>query len=147
MGCAVVGSDTEPVREFITHDRNGLLASFFDPPGLARTVLELLENQRLNARLRASARAYAEENLDMGDYIAAYRAAIERMVGRPIDDKPTPATWPNPPVKAAKAAAKGKAKAPAAAAKKGAPPARRDGARPAPTAARKAASPGKAGRL
>jgi glycosyltransferase involved in cell wall biosynthesis len=38
MGCAVIGSDTEPVREFITHEQNGLLADFFDPAGLAAKV-------------------------------------------------------------------------------------------------------------
>ena len=39
MGCAVVGSDTQPVREFVSHDDTGLLTSFFDPSGLADKVL------------------------------------------------------------------------------------------------------------
>ena len=33
IGCAVIGSDTPPVREFVTGGENGLLASFFDPVG------------------------------------------------------------------------------------------------------------------
>lgn len=91
IGCAVIGSDTQPVREFITHGQNGLLTSFFDPPALASSVLEVLENKALRTRLRANARDYAEKNLAMADYITAYRAAIERLTGQPIDP-PQPAT-------------------------------------------------------
>lgn len=85
MGCAVIGSDTQPVREFITHGETGLLASFFDPPGLADMVLDLLENKDLQAKLRRNARAYAEKSLGMDDYISAYRARIEALAGQPID--------------------------------------------------------------
>ena len=96
MGCAVIGSDTEPVREFLTHGENGLLTSFFDPHGLADKILELLENKALNARLRADARRYAEAHLSMDTYIGNYRAAIERITGMPID--PAPTTKPAKPV-------------------------------------------------
>ena len=48
-------------------------------------ILEVLENKALNARLRQGARRYAEENLAMGTYISAYRAAIERMTGMEIE--------------------------------------------------------------
>ncbi len=41
-GCCVVGSDTEPVREFIASNENGVLVPFFDSEGLAETVSELL---------------------------------------------------------------------------------------------------------
>lgn len=115
MGCAVIGSDTPPVSEFITHGENGLLASFFDPPGLAKTVLDLLENKSLDARLRGNARAYAEKNLAMDDYIASYRAAIERLTGRPIDAEPVamtrnkPAATPKPLAKPASSPASGAA--------------------------------------
>jgi glycosyltransferase involved in cell wall biosynthesis len=82
MGCPVVGSDTQPVREFITHEQNGLLASFFDPKGLADTVLRLLEDPALSRRLREAARRYAEKNLSLTDYLAAYDALISRLTGR-----------------------------------------------------------------
>lgn len=125
LGCAVVGSDTPPVQEFISHGQTGLLASFFDPPGLAKTILDLLENKDLQARLRANARDYAVKNLAMGDYIAAYRAAIERLTGQPIDPPlaaprrqaaaATPKAAPAPEAPARKAesrVAKGKAAKP-----------------------------------
>ena len=68
MGCAVIGSDTEPVREFITHGRNGLLTSFFDPRGVANSVLRVLEDKKLDQKLRTGARRYAERGLSMDDF-------------------------------------------------------------------------------
>ncbi len=84
MGCAIVGSDTEPVREFIKDGQTGLLASFFDPRGLADKVLNLMENKALDRKLRTNARRYAEENLSMTDYLANYEATIERITGQSL---------------------------------------------------------------
>jgi glycosyltransferase involved in cell wall biosynthesis len=81
VGCAIVGSDTEPVREFITHGRNGLLTSFFDPGGLADSVLRVLEDKKLDQKLRAGARRYAERHLSMDDYLRAYSQKIETLSG------------------------------------------------------------------
>jgi len=88
MGCAVVGSDTQPVREFISDGRTGVLSSFFDPKALSDKVLEVVENRALNERLRVNARKYAEKNLSMPDYLDNYRALIERISGMEIDPKP-----------------------------------------------------------
>jgi glycosyltransferase involved in cell wall biosynthesis len=80
-GCVVIGSDTPTVREFVTHDQNGLLVSFFNPKGLADSVLRVLEDAPLARRLRENARHYAEKNLAMADYLAAYEALIKRLTG------------------------------------------------------------------
>ncbi len=40
IGCPMIGGDTEPVREFITHGQNGLLTPFLEPKALARTILD-----------------------------------------------------------------------------------------------------------
>jgi glycosyltransferase involved in cell wall biosynthesis len=104
LGCAVVGSDTQPVREFITDGVNGVLASFFDPRGLAAKVLEVLENKDLNVRLRNNARDYAVKHLAMADYIAQYRATIERLTGKEIDP---PEAKTRKPSKAKQAASNG----------------------------------------
>jgi glycosyltransferase involved in cell wall biosynthesis len=81
IGCAVIGSDTTPVREFITHGRNGLLTSFFDPRGLADAVLEVVENKTLDQKLRTGARRYAERHLAMNDYLALFAHKIETLTG------------------------------------------------------------------
>jgi glycosyltransferase involved in cell wall biosynthesis len=81
-GCAVVGSDTEPVREFITHDWNGLLVPFFDKDALIASILRLITDKTLSRRLRTEARRYAEEHLAMADYIGAYGRTIERLAGQ-----------------------------------------------------------------
>ncbi len=80
-GCAIVASDVESVAEFITHGRSGLLVPGLDAKNLARTVLDLLEDDRLNRRLRAGARRYAERNLDMADYLAAMQTTIAGIIG------------------------------------------------------------------
>jgi glycosyltransferase involved in cell wall biosynthesis len=82
MGCAVIGSDTDPVREFITDGKNGLLANFFDPAGLATKVVSVLENAALARSLRAEARRYAERNLSMTDYLAGYDGLIRKLTGK-----------------------------------------------------------------
>ena len=98
-GCPVVGSDTQPVQEFITHGHNGLLVPCLDPHALARQVLDLLEDKALSRTLRANARAYAEKHLAMADYLASYNRLIERLTGenpsRPVEPKAT--VRPKPP--------------------------------------------------
>ena len=81
VGCAVVGSDTPPVREFITDGVNGRLASFFDPAGLAATVLELLDDRAQARRLRAGARAFAEQHLDLARTLDDYAGLVRRLTG------------------------------------------------------------------
>jgi glycosyltransferase involved in cell wall biosynthesis len=88
-GCPVLGSDTQPVREFITHGDNGLLVPFLDPKRMAGSILDLMEDKALTRKLRGNARQYAEARLDMADYLASYDATIERLTGenpgRPAD--------------------------------------------------------------
>ena len=81
-GCAVIGSDTAPVREFITHGRTGLLTAFHNPQGVADSVLRVLEDLRLARRLRVGARKWAEANLAMPAYLAAYEKLIRKVMRR-----------------------------------------------------------------
>ncbi len=64
-GCAIVASDTAPVREAITHDDTGVLVDFFDGAGLVREVCALLEDPTRRARLGARARAHAQARYDL----------------------------------------------------------------------------------
>jgi glycosyltransferase involved in cell wall biosynthesis len=63
-GCLIVASDTEPVREFMTEGRTGLLVPPQDPAALAARIEEALDGGPGLARMRARARARIVEELD-----------------------------------------------------------------------------------
>lgn len=65
VGCAVVASDTAPLREAIHHDDTGRLFDFFDPQALCQQVVELLEQPDERRRLGANARRFAQANYDL----------------------------------------------------------------------------------
>jgi len=66
-GCAIVASDTSPVREAITNGENGVLVDFFNPQQLAQEVCRLMEEPKERERLGASARAFAKQTYDLKD--------------------------------------------------------------------------------
>jgi glycosyltransferase involved in cell wall biosynthesis len=95
IGCPIIGSDTEPVRELITSGETGLLVPFLEPQAIASAVLGLLEDKAMARKLGANARAYAEKHLAMADYLASYTSLIERLTGQnPIGQQPPVATAP-----------------------------------------------------
>jgi glycosyltransferase involved in cell wall biosynthesis len=83
-GCAIVASDVDPVREFITHGRNGLLTPTLDPQMLVEQVGEVLETPALAQKLRTGARKYAEKHLDMKIHLTAFRKKIQALTGRKV---------------------------------------------------------------
>jgi glycosyltransferase involved in cell wall biosynthesis len=64
-GCAIVASDTAPLREAIEHDKTGCLVNFFDAPQLAEQVSALLANADQRQRLGNAARNFAQANYDL----------------------------------------------------------------------------------
>jgi glycosyltransferase involved in cell wall biosynthesis len=78
-GCAIVASDVESVAEFIADGKNGLLVPGLDAPKVASAILRLLDDDKLNKRLRIAARKYAEKHLDMKDTIANTMALIKEL--------------------------------------------------------------------
>lgn len=64
-GCAVVASDTQPLQEVITHDKNGRLFSFFSPDQLACEILSLLSAPEARERLGREARQFVVANYDL----------------------------------------------------------------------------------
>jgi glycosyltransferase involved in cell wall biosynthesis len=64
-GCAVVGSDTAPVREVIRHGQNGLLVDFFSPTDLATAVTELLQDRQRARAFGVEARRTVESTYDL----------------------------------------------------------------------------------
>jgi glycosyltransferase involved in cell wall biosynthesis len=83
-GCVVIGGDTPTVKEFIRHEGNGMLVPFLDSSAIARMVLQVLEDDALALRLRAAARADAEQSLDLSEYIERYRNLIENIAGKKL---------------------------------------------------------------
>jgi glycosyltransferase involved in cell wall biosynthesis len=82
VGAPVIGSDTATVTEFVHDGTTGLVTPTLDPTGLADTTLRLLDDRSLAATVSAGARAYAVQNLDLKKYLLAFRAEIERIVGK-----------------------------------------------------------------
>jgi glycosyltransferase involved in cell wall biosynthesis len=54
--CLVVGSDTPPVREVLTHGETGLVIDFFDIDGWSRGLIDALARPAAFAHLRKAAR-------------------------------------------------------------------------------------------
>ncbi len=90
-GCAIVGSRTPPVEEFLRDGRTARLVPFHEPRRIAEGVLELLEDRRLARRLRANVRAQAERTLDMHAYMARYHRLIGQLAGSGARAVPTDA--------------------------------------------------------
>ncbi len=64
-GCAIVASDTVPVKEVISNDETGMLINFFDTEKLAATVIQLLENPQERKRIGENARNFIIDNYDL----------------------------------------------------------------------------------
>lgn len=64
-GCAIVASDTAPVREVLQEQDNGRLVDFFDHAALIDRVCELLDDPAQRTRLGAQARASVCEHYDL----------------------------------------------------------------------------------
>ncbi|RXK88450.1 glycosyltransferase [Chlorobaculum sp. 24CR] len=64
-GCAVVGSDTAPVREAILHDETGWLVDFFDASRLASQVAALLGDPEKRQALGQRASQFVRQHYDL----------------------------------------------------------------------------------
>lgn len=64
-GCAIVASDTEPLREAIEHGVTGRLVPFFDGKALVGEICSLLDDPQARARLSKAARAFAVAKYDL----------------------------------------------------------------------------------
>jgi glycosyltransferase involved in cell wall biosynthesis len=64
-GCAIVASETQPLKEAIVHNETGLLIDFFDPEGLVKSVAKLLDSPNERKRLGENARKFAQSNYDL----------------------------------------------------------------------------------
>jgi len=65
LECAIVASDTPPVREALVDRETGRLVDFFDVDGFADTICNLLDDQQERARLGKAAREVAVSRYDL----------------------------------------------------------------------------------
>jgi glycosyltransferase involved in cell wall biosynthesis len=82
-GCAIVASDTAPVREAISEGETGRLVDFFSVSALTARLCELLDDPVQRARLGAAARAQVVEHYDLRTRCLPRQIALlERLAGR-----------------------------------------------------------------
>ena len=83
-GCAIVASDTAPVREAITHDKTGLLVDFFDTQALASRVIELCQDRSRATSLGEAARQWAVTHYDLHSHcLGQHIAWVENLAKKP----------------------------------------------------------------
>ncbi|MFL2786628.1 MAG: glycosyltransferase [Paracoccaceae bacterium] len=63
--CAIVTSNTAPVKEVIKNGKTGVLVDFFDGKALVRRIDSLLEDDTRRRKLGAAARAHVTKNYDL----------------------------------------------------------------------------------
>jgi glycosyltransferase involved in cell wall biosynthesis len=88
--CAVIGSDTPPVREFIQDRTNGLLVDFFSPAQVAAAVAEILASPASFARMRAAARETIVATYAAAPCLARWDALIGKVMKSPVLAVPGP---------------------------------------------------------
>jgi glycosyltransferase involved in cell wall biosynthesis len=76
VGCLVVASDTEPVREVIEDGRNGLLTDFFDVEALAHRIADALARRAELEPLRAAARQAIVSKYDLARHCLPAQLAL-----------------------------------------------------------------------
>ncbi len=64
-GCAIVGSATAPVQEFIEDGKHGVLTPFFDQDLLIQNIVRLLDDPALRAQLGQEARKKVQYYYDL----------------------------------------------------------------------------------
>ena len=82
-GCAVIGSETAPVTEFVTDGENGLLANFFDTEELAERMAEMLDAGARADAMRVKARETVMRRWSAGVAIDRHMAIVDELTTSP----------------------------------------------------------------
>jgi glycosyltransferase involved in cell wall biosynthesis len=81
--CLVLGSDTPPVRDAITHGVDGILNDFFDIEGLSDAMIEACRNTEKFLPIRRAARETVLRRFDRATICEpAWTALVNPMLGR-----------------------------------------------------------------
>lgn len=79
-GCAIVASKTAPVQEMISHNKEALLADFYDAGEVAKQVLQMLESKTLREKLGRIARKKIITHYSIPVIAKKYQQVIEDWV-------------------------------------------------------------------
>jgi glycosyltransferase involved in cell wall biosynthesis len=85
VGCAIVASETQPLREAIIHDKTGRLVDFFDHQALTKEVCQLLDHAKLREKLGKNARAFAIKHYDLNTICLPNQLAWVNQLGKSIN--------------------------------------------------------------
>ena len=81
--CLVLGSDTAPVRDAITHGVDGILNDFFDVEALSDAMIEACRNPQRFTEMRKAARETILSRYDRATICRpAWTALVEPMLER-----------------------------------------------------------------
>tara|TARA_Y100001968_G_scaffold299418_1_gene310066 strand:+ start:5834 stop:7069 length:1236 start_codon:yes stop_codon:yes gene_type:complete len=65
IGCPIVASNTDPVKEIVEDGHHGLLTDFFDHKKLSSKIIELLDSPSLRSKLSKNARNLIMQKYDL----------------------------------------------------------------------------------
>lgn len=89
-GCAILASDTSPVKEVMVDGETGWLTDFFDKDALVDRLCALLDDPEARANLGATARAYVRETYDLKTIClpkhVEWVQTLESLQARPVQD-------------------------------------------------------------
>ena len=77
LGCLLLASSTEPVKEVIDDGVNGFLCDFFDSQAMARRAAELLESRHDYQVIRDAARQTVIDRYDRNACLQQHHALIQ----------------------------------------------------------------------
>jgi glycosyltransferase involved in cell wall biosynthesis len=82
--CLIIGSNTAPVRDAITHGENGILNDFFDVPALSAAMIDACQNPATYLSMRKAARKTALNVFDKDTVgLPKWMALINELIGSP----------------------------------------------------------------
>ena len=84
MGKAVIASDIPGVRDYITHDVNGLLVPPADPVRLQHAISRVLSDTSLRTRLESKARSHALNTYAFATYDHQIGKALDNLVNAEV---------------------------------------------------------------
>jgi glycosyltransferase involved in cell wall biosynthesis len=78
-GCALIASNTAPVREVVRDGYNGLLTDFYDDAALADKISLVLDDPKAFATMRQNARQTIEQHYSLNKLMPLYLNLIQEM--------------------------------------------------------------------